>query len=324
MAAHPTLADVYRARKVIAPYLARTPLIRSESLSAATGFNAYVKCENLQPIGAFKVRGGLNLVAGLSAEERAKGLVTASSGNHGQSIAYAARAFGVKATVFAPATTNEIKVASMRRMGAEVILGGRDYDDARMAAEEYVKRTGGRYVNAGSEPALVAGVGTATLEIIEDLPDVDYIFVPVGGGSGASGCATVAKAINQSIKVVAVQAAGAPAIHDSWRAGRIIAYQSTNTIAEGLATRSAYDLTFDIMRRLLDDFILVSDDEIRAAVRDMATHVHQLAETSGAAPLAGAKKYGSALAGKNVVLILSGGNITVDTLLQILGQANGQ
>lgn len=320
----PTLADVYAARKIIAPLLPRTPLIRSESLSEALGFNVYIKCENLQPIGAFKVRGGLNLVAGLSAAERAQGLVTASSGNHGQSIAYSARAFGIKATIFAPAQANPLKVAAMRRMGAEVILTGRDFDDANAAAIEHAARTGGRYVHAANEPALIAGVGTATLELIEDLPAVDCIFVPVGGGSGAAGCATVAKAINPGIKVIAVQAAGAPAIHDSWQAGKIISYPTTATIAEGLATRLAYDLTFAILRRLLDDFILVSDDEMFSAVRDLLTHAHQLAETSGAAPLAGAKKYGQKLAGKNVAMILSGGNVTLDTLRSIVGQGSAQ
>ena len=191
-----TIRDVYEARRVVSKYLPRTPLIRSSTLSKRLGFEAYVKCENLQPTGAFKVRGGLNLISKLSEEEKLKGVITASTGNHGQSIAYAASLFGVKAIVGMPKESNPLKVEAMKDLGAIVEFHGLDFDEVRLWVEEEAKKRGYRYIHPANEPLLIAGVGTLYLEIMEDLPDVEVIIVPIGGGTGASAACIVAKSIN--------------------------------------------------------------------------------------------------------------------------------
>ena len=192
----PTLQDVYRARQVVYRYLTPTPLIRSAAMSEALGCEIYLKLETATPVGAFKVRGGLNLLSQLPDAERERGVITASTGNHGQSIAYAAKTFGVRAIIAAPEGANPDKVAAMRRLGAEVVLTGRDFDEARGWAEEEARLKGLRYVHPSNEPLLIAGVATASLEILEALPDVDTILVPIGGGSGACGHCIVAKHLN--------------------------------------------------------------------------------------------------------------------------------
>ncbi|MHB8926668.1 MAG: threonine ammonia-lyase [Bacillota bacterium] len=314
----PGLSDVLAARRIVDRYLRRTPLLNPAALGGFLGADVYVKCENMQPIGAFKVRGGLNLGHHLTPEERAGGLVTASSGNHGQSIAYAARTFGVRATIYAPEGANEFKLASMRRLGADVVLFGKDFDDARTRAEEDAVAKKARFVSSGDEPLLIAGVGTATLEVLEEVPDLDYLFVPVGGGSGASGAAIVAKGINPRVKVIGVQAAGAPAVYESWKARRPVSLGRPATFADGLATRVPFELPLRIMIRLLDDMLTVGEDELREAVVLYVEHAHQIAEGAGAAPLAGARRLAPAIKGKKVGLILSGGNLTLEMLRSIL------
>ena len=215
----PTLADVLKARRVIAPHLPVTPALEPAGLAVALGCRAVLKCENLNPTGAFKVRGGINLIASLSPDTRARGVVAASTGNHGQSVAYAARLFGCKATIFMPEAANQLKVLATAALGAEVIETGRDFDAARLAAEEHAAHLGLRYIHSANEPLLVAGVGTAALELLEAAPDLDVIFVPLGGGSGVLGAGTVARAVNPAIRVVGVQAEGAPSVYHSWREG---------------------------------------------------------------------------------------------------------
>ena len=218
----PTLTDVLEARRRISPYLRPTPLYRYAGLDDRLGADVFVKHENHQPVGAFKVRGGINLVSQLSGEERGRGVIAASTGNHGQSIAYAARRFGVRATICVPEAANPVKVAAMRGLGAEVIFHGRDFDEAREHCERLAKEQGLRYVHSGDEPLLIAGVGTETLEILEDEPRIEVIFVPVGGGSGAAGACVVAKAVNPAIRVVGVQSQAAPAAYRSWRERRLV------------------------------------------------------------------------------------------------------
>ncbi len=317
----PTLQDVYRARQVINRYLNPTPLVRSAAMSEVLGCDVYLKLETVQPIGAFKVRGGINLIAQLTEEERGRGVITASTGNHGQSIAYAARAFGVKAIIAAPERANPDKVAAMRRLGAEVILRGRDFDEAREWVEEQARLEGYRYVHSANEPLLIAGVGTASLEIMEALPQVDVIIVPIGGGSGASSHCLVAKRIRPSVKVIGVQAEKAPALYLSWKAGRKIETPEAATWAEGLTTRVPFDLTFGIIREHIDEIILVSEEELRQGVRFLLETAHQLAEPAGAAPAAAARKLQDRLRGQTVVLIVSGCNITVDQLRRVLTDA---
>jgi threonine dehydratase len=260
----PTLADVLEARRRILPHLRPTPLFGYAGLDELLGAEVLVKHENHQPVGAFKVRGGVNLISQLSAEERKRGVIAASTGNHGQSIAYAARLFGVQATICVPEQVNPVKVAAMRGLGAELVFHGRDFDDARQHCEQLAKEHGYRYVHSGNEPLLIAGVATETLEILEEQPHTDVIVVPVGGGSGAAGACIVTKAINPAIRVIGVQSDAAPAAFRSWRERRLVE-DRMNTWAEGLATRTAFELPQQILWRWLDDFVLVSDDEIRAA-----------------------------------------------------------
>ena len=314
----PTLRDVIAARPNVYRHLRPTPLYHYSGLSELTGAKLWVKHENHQPVGAFKVRGGLNLVAQLGKQERASGLFTASTGNHGQSIAYAARAHGVRVTIAVPEGANPGKVAAMRGLGAEVAFHGADFDSAREWVMDLAAAQGGRFVGP-TEELLIHGVGTYALEIVEDLPEVDVIIVPVGAGSGVCATAIVAKAINPAIKVIGVQSAQAPSIQMSWASGKTVS-AGMNTAAEGLATRVPFENTQRIMRKHLDDFVLVEDAAIEAAILLLLEHTHNLAEGAGAAALAAAIKLKPRLAGKNVVLVLSGGNLSVDQLHRLLAR----
>ena len=313
----PTLTDVLEARRRISPYLRPTPLFGYTSLNELVGTEVFVKHENHQPVGAFKVRGGVNLVSQLSADERQRGVIAASTGNHGQSIAYAARLFGVPATICVPEQANPVKVDSMRGLGAQLIFHGRDFDDARVHCEQLAQDHGYRYVHSGNEPLLIAGVATETLEILDDQPTCDVIIVPVGGGSGAAGACIVAKAINPAVRVIGVQSDAAPAAHRSWQARRLVE-DRMETFAEGLATRTAFELPQQILWQSLDDFVLVSDHEIRAAQALMIEATCNLVEAAGAAPLAAALHLREQLAGRHVALVLSGGNASRQQLLEAL------
>ncbi len=305
----PDLADVFAARQRIAPYLRATPLYRYPGLDAITGTEVWVKHENHQPVVSFKVRGGVNLVSQLSAEERRRGVIAASTGNHGQSVAYAAELFGVRAVICVPEQANPVKVESMRAMGAEVILHGRDFDEAREYCEKQAVEHGYRYVHSGNEPLLIAGVATYTVEILEVQPDIEVIVVPVGGGSGAAGACLVAKAVRPSIEVIGVQSEAAPAAYRSWQAGTLVE-DANSTFAEGLATRTAFELPQRILRDLLDDFILVSEDALKAATRLMIEKTRNLVEPSGAAALTAVLSDPGRFAGRKVAIICSGGNIS--------------
>jgi threonine dehydratase len=305
----PDLADVLAARQRIAPYLRPTPLYRYPALDALAGARLQVKHENHQPVGAFKVRGGVNLVSQLGAGERSRGVATASTGNHGQSVAFAADLFGVPAVVCVPEQANPVKVESMRALGAEIVFHGRDFDDAREHCEKLAAEHGYRYIHSGNEPALIAGVATYTLEILEARPDTEVIVVPVGGGSGASGTCIVAKAARRSIEVIGVQSEAAPAAYRSWRA-RALVTDANTTLAEGLATRTAFDLPQRILWDLLDDFVLVSDDELTNATRLMIEKTRNLVEPAGAAALAAVLAGPGRFAGRNVAIVCSGGNIS--------------
>jgi threonine dehydratase len=313
----PEFTDVLDAARQIRPYLQPTPLRRYPSLDRVVGTEVYVKHENHNPTGAFKVRGGVNLVSRLSEDERRRGVIAASTGNHGQSVAYGARLFGVPAIICAPATANPVKVEAMQDLGAEVVLEGERYDDSRLHAEKLAREHGYRYIHSGDEPLLIAGVGTHTLEILEEQPHVDTVIVPVGGGSGVAGAAIAAKAINPSIRVIAVQSDAAQSAYLTWKSGE--RRESPNrTRAEGLSTAAPFELPQRIMRRLLDDFVLVSDDEIDAANAVMIEKTRTLVEAAGAAALAGALKLRDSLRGHTVALICSGGNISPAQLKALL------
>jgi threonine dehydratase len=319
----PDFRDVLLAQRQIRPYLARTPLHRYPALDALIGANVYVKHENYQPVGAFKLRGGINLISQLSAEERERGVIAASTGNHGQSVAYAARLFGVAARIVVPERANPGKVAAMQGMGAEVIVHGHDFDAARLHCEALAREHGYRYIHSGDEPLLIAGVGTETLEMLEDQPDLEVIVVPAGGGSGAAGACIAAHGISRDIRVIAVQSEAAPAAYQSWRAGKVVEAPN-RTIAEGLSTGVGFALPQAILHEQLDDFVLVDDEEILQAMAWMVERAHTLAEGAGAAPLAAAYRMRAELRGKNVGLVCSGGNTSLDQLRQALGVASSQ
>ena len=237
------------------------------------------------------------------------GLIAASTGNHGQSVAYAARLFGVAARICVPEGANPVKLEAMRLLGAELVVHGKDFDAAREHCERLAAEHGYRYVNSGNEPLLIAGVGTGTLEILEDRPDIEVIVVPIGGGSGAAGACIVAKATRPEIQVIGVQAEAAPAAFRSWQARELLE-DETATHAEGLATRVPFELPQRILWEQLDDFVLVGEEELRSATRLLIEHTRILVEPAGAAPLAAALKLGELLHGKRVALVLSGGNIS--------------
>ena len=313
----PTFADILAAKRRIAPYLPPTALNRYPALDELAGTEVWVKHENHQPVGAFKVRGGVNLVSRLSEDERQRGLIAASTGNHGQSIAYAARLFGVRAIVCVPQVANPVKVASMQGLGAEVVFHGRDFDEAREHCESLAAEHGYRYVHSGDEPHLIAGVATASLEALERQPSLDVLIVPVGGGSGAAGACIVADAVRPDLEVIGVQSEAAPAAYRSWKEGRVVE-DEMNTAAEGLATRVGFELPQRILRERLDDFVLVSEDEIRSATVHMLERTRNLIEAAGASPLAAALTLRDRLAGKRVGLVASGGNMSLDQLRALL------
>ena len=316
----PTFADVLDAARQIRGYLQPTALRQYPSLNRLVGAEVHVKHENYNPTGAFKVRGGINLVSRLTSDERGRGVIAASTGNHGQSVAYAARLFGVSAIICAPESANPVKVESMQDLGAEVILKGERYDDARLNAARLAKEHGYRYIHSGDEPLLIAGVGTHTLEVLQEQPHTEFVIVPIGGGSGAAGACVVAKAVNPRMEVIGVQSEQSPAAYLSWK-NREPRDAPNRTRAEGLATGAPFELPQRMLRRLLDDFVLVTDEEIDSSTALMIEKTRTLVEGAGAAPLAAALKLRERLQGRPVALICSGGNISPAQLTQLFQRA---
>ncbi len=317
-----SMREVLRARERLAPYLPPTPAFHFPALDALFGCTVWLKFENHQPTGAFKVRGGVNLCATMRRGGGDRTLLAASTGNHGQSVAYAARLFGMQAQIVVPEQANPDKVAAMRALGAEVIFFGSNYEQCKSHAEEMAQQPGMRYVSAGNEPMLIPGVATYALELMERAPGLDAIFVPIGGGSGACGCCLAGHAINPALKVIGVQSAHAPAVYRSWKSGDLQTTEHAETFAEGLATLSAFELTLDFLREQLDDFLLVDDRELRAAIRLLFHHTHNVAEGAGAAALAAAWKSREKFAGKEIAVIVSGGNLPADVLVDILQEGD--
>jgi threonine dehydratase len=287
------------------------------AINELIGAEVFIKHENYQPVGAFKVRGGINLISQLSDEERKRGVIAASTGNHGQSVSYAARLFGVKARIVVPEAANPGKVAAMQGMGAEVIFHGERFDQSRLHCESLAREQSYRYIHSGDEPLLIAGVATQAVEMLEDEPGLEVIFVPVGGGSGAAGMCIAANAINPNIRVIGVQSDSSPAAYESWRAKRLVEAPN-RTFAEGLATGSAFALPQAILWERLKEFVLVGDEQIMQAMVWMIERAHSLAEAAGAAALAAAYGLRDELAGKKLGLVCSGGNTSIEQLQQAL------
>ena len=312
----PDLLDIVQAAERIKPYMNPSPLYTYPTLNEYLGFIAYIKHENYNPTGAFKVRGGINLISQLSPEEKKRGVITASTGNHGQSIALASKIFGVEAHICVPEGANPIKIAAIRMHGAVIHEYGKDFDEAVENGQRLAKEHGYRFINSGNEPLLIAGVGTIGLEIMEQQPDIDVVISPVGSGTGAGGTATAIKALKPEVKAISVQAEKAPSIYMSYKSGKIESTPTAETFADGLATRNAFELPLGILRSQVDDFVLVSEKEMRHAIKLYLEHCHTVAEGAGAASLAAAVKLKDPLKGKKVALVLSGGNITFDELMR--------
>jgi threonine dehydratase len=314
----PTYADICAAEPVVHAHLKPTPLYEWPALSRLLGCRYFLKHENHTPTTAFKVRGGIYLVSRLSDEQKRRGVLGCTTGNHGQSLAYACRRFGVRCVLVVPAVNNPDKIEAMRALGAEIIEHGRDYDEAREHCEWIQQREGFRYVHSANEPDLIAGVGTYALEIFAELPDPDVILVPVGLGSGICGTAIVAAARRPATRIIGVQSTLAPSVTLSWREGRPVPTETPRTFAEGMATRAPATMTLEIMRRLVHDMVLVEDEALRDAIRLLLRVTHNLAEGAGAAATAAALQMRDSLAGKTVVGILSGGNLDLRELARIL------
>ncbi len=312
-----TLDDIRAAQQTVYRTLQRTPLLRHPLLDAETGLDIRVKHENHNPTGAFKVRGGLNLVARLRAEDR-RGVITATTGNHGQSIALACQREEVPCTIVVPVGNNPEKNAAMRALGATVLEAGRDFDEAREHVERLRRENGLRYIHSANEPELIAGVATYALEILDEAPDADVILVPIGGGSGACGCCLVRTLTGSRAAVIGVQAAGADAFARSWRSGLRVVGEQAATFAEGMATRVTFDLTFGILREPLDDIVTLTEEQLMDGVGLALRATHNLAEGAGAASLAAAVKLRDSLRGKKVVCVMSGGNIDRVTLRRVV------
>ena len=315
-----TFEDVLAARDRIRPYLPPTPLRSYAPLDAAVGhgIQVAVKHENHNPTNSFKARNGLAVLTALTPDERRRGVVAATRGNHGLGLAHAGRLLGVPVTICVPHGNNPEKNDAVRGLGATLVEEGRDYDEAVEVAARLVRERGLRAVHSTDEPLVMAGAGTFTLEILEERPDLEALVIAVGGGSQAVGALTVTRRLKPGIEVFGVQAEHAPAMHDSWHAGRPLEGTRTDTFADGLATRKVYDIAFRPLRAGLAGFVKVSEGEIAAAVRLLLSTTHNLAEGAGATGLAGLLKMRERLAGRRVGIVISGSNIDAATLRRVL------
>jgi threonine dehydratase len=317
----PTLTDIIAARARLDPYVPRTPLHWSPILSQWTGVQVYVKFENHTAVGSFKIRGALNSMIALPPEIRARGVVAASSGNHGQGVAYAGRLLGAPVTVYVPDDPNPDKVAAMRALGADIRIVGRDFDLCKEEAGRWAEEEGLFFLDDGGDPNVMAGAGTVALEIAQDLPDVAAIFAPVGSGALAASAGIVAQAQSIPPRVVAVQAEGAPSMYLSWQSGMPVQTERADTLADGLATRVPVPFATEILNDVVDEFVLVSDDELWRSIRLMFEATHNVAEGAGAAALAALLRTSQSFRGRKVAVILSGGNITAENLTRALNGA---
>jgi len=315
----PSFADIVAAQTTIAPHLPATPAWSAPALDAAVGCNVMLKHEHVQPTGAFKVRGGVVLLAGLDAAQRARGLVACSTGNHGQSVAYAAATFDAPCRIVLPGPANPTKVRALRALGTDVQEHGDTLEDASSHARAIAASEGMRFVQPADDPALIAGVATLYVELLAAAPELDYLLVPVGGGSGAAAACLVTEALAPRCRVIGVQSAASPAAHDSWLGGELLK-RPNRTSVEGLATGAGFATTQRIMRGRLHDFVLVTDAEVRAAQLLLLTHAHTVAEGAGAAGLAGLLALRERLAGHRVGVVVTGGNASPAELLNVLDQ----
>ena len=313
-----TLEKFEEASEVVKQVAIETKLLYSAYFSNQTGNKVYLKPENMQLTGAYKIRGAYYKISTLTEEEREKGLITASAGNHAQGVAYAAKAFGVKAVIVMPTTTPLMKVERTKSYGAEVVLYGNVYDEACAHAYELAKKEGYTFIHPFDDPAVATGQGTIAMEIVKELPLVDYILVPIGGGGLCTGVSTLAKMLNPNIKVIGVEPAQANCMQASFEAGKVVTLESVSTIADGTAVKTPGEVIFPYIKKNLDDILTVSDDELVAAFLDMVENHKMVVENSGLLTVAALKHLN--VKGKRVVSILSGGNMDVITMSSVVQQ----
>lgn len=312
------LLGVIRARAVIDRYLNRTNLTYYSELSRLVGCEVFVKHENHNPTGSFKIRGALNFFHHMSGEESESGVLVATRGNHGLAMACAGRWFDVPCTVVVPEQNNPETNRIVESFGADLIVHGHDFYDAQSYCEELVDTAGYYYVEQGNEPEILNGLGTMGLEIFEDLPDVDVIICPIGGGAGCASLIKVAQAVNPQVEIIGVQAEQVAGFHTSWKLGERVTIEGAETVADGLAARSVFQLPYTIMKDHVADVVLLSEDEILDGIRLALQVTHNLAEGAGAASIGAALKIKDRLAGRKVALIMSGGNLDHEHLMQAL------
>lgn len=318
-----TLQDIKDAKETIKDIVKKTDILESAKLSAMTGANVFYKCENLQKTGSFKVRGACNKIANLTDEEKANGVIASSAGNHAQGVALGAQMTGIKATIVMPATAPLAKVTATKGYGAEVVLNGLVYDDAYAKAVELQKETGATFLHPFNDKYVISGQGTIGLEILEQLDGkVDTILCPIGGGGIIAGIAVAAKGINPNIKIVGVQTANIPSMHESMKNGEVTTAFKSTTIADGIAVKTPGDVTFEIINELVDEVIVVEEDEIAQGMLFLMENQKVVAEGAGAVSTAAllSGKY-VPQKGENVVCVISGGNVDVNTLYRIIGTA---
>ncbi|MFI3200373.1 MAG: threonine ammonia-lyase [Eubacteriales bacterium] len=313
-----TLESFEEATKVVQPVISETKLIYSEYWSDQTGNHVYLKPENMQLTGAYKVRGAYYKMSTLSDEERAKGIITASAGNHAQGVAYAAKRYGVKATIVMPTTTPLMKVNRTKSYGADVVLHGDVYDEACTLAYGLAKEHGYTFIHPFDDEAVATGQGTITMEIVKELPLVDYILVPIGGGGLATGVSTLAKQLNPKIQVIGVEPAGANCMQESIRQGKVVTLEGVNTIADGTAVKTPGSITFEYVRDNIDQIITVEDKDLVVAFLDMVENHKMVVENAGLLTVAALKQLD--ITGKKVVAILSGGNMDIITMSSVVQQ----
>ena len=318
-----TLQDIKDAKETIKDIVKKTDILESAKLSAMTGANVFYKCENLQKTGSFKVRGACNKIANLTDEEKANGVIASSAGNHAQGVALGAQMTGIKATIVMPATAPLAKVTATKGYGAEVVLNGLVYDDAYAKAVELQKETGATFLHPFNDKYVISGQGTIGLEILEQLDGkVDTILCPIGGGGIIAGIAVAAKGINPNIKIVGVQTANIPSMHESMKNGEVTTAFKSTTIADGIAVKTPGDVTFEIINELVDEVIVVEEDEIAQGMLFLMENQKVVAEGAGAVSTAAllSGKY-VPQKGENVVCVISGGNVDVNTLYRVIGTA---
>lgn len=313
-----TLEDIKQARQVLAKVAYKTSLVYNTTLSEMTGNDVYLKMENLQRTGSFKLRGAYNCIAKLSDAEKEKGVIASSAGNHAQGVALAAATYGIPSTIVMPAHAPLSKVAATRNYGAQVVLHGNVYDEAYEEAKRRQAESGATFIHPFNNPAVIAGQGTIGLEILEDLPDVDKVVVPIGGGGLISGVALAMKSLKPDIKIIGVQAQNMPSMAQSLAQGRPVTVNGTPTIADGIAVKTPGDITFDIVKHYVDDVVTVDEDEIAGAILFLLERAKAVAEGAGASTVAAVQHRLAKNARAKVVALISGGNIDVNMLARTI------